>query len=227
MMTCVIIDHNEMDQLVLSKLIQSDSELELKGIYGNAVEAISLIKSVNPDLIFLDVEMPHMSGLEFLNAVKDVPQIIMVTSHSKYAIEAFENDVTDFLVKPPNKERFDKAVLKAKKIAEWLALSSTDDEYIFIRVDGQDIKVLLKDILYIEAMSDYVRIQTIITKYTVLSTMKSISTRLPNDDFIRVHRSYIVNKINISSLKGDEIIIGELTIPVSRSRKKELKLALK
>ena len=223
----IIIEDNEFDQLILKKLVESDPDLELKGVYDNAIEAISSMSWLKPDLIFLDVEMPHMSGIEFLNAIKEVPQIIMVTSHKEYALEAFENDVTDFIVKPPNKERFNKAVIKAKKISEWLTLDTEDDRFIYIRVDRVDVKILLKDILYVEAMADYVRVQTKSDKYLVLSTMKSISTKLPSDDFIRVHRSFIVNVSKIEKFNGSEVAIGEMIIPVSRNGKKDLSLILK
>lgn len=219
----IIIEDNEFDQLILKKFIEEDPELEFKGAFNNAIEAISNMRSLKPDLIFLDVEMPHMTGIEFLNSIKDVPQIIMVTNHKSYAHEAFENDVTDFIVKPPNQERFNKAILKAKKIQEWLALDAQDDRFIYIRVDREDVKVLLKEILYIEAKADYVRVQTEANKYMVLSTMKSISTKLPSDKFVRIHRSFIVNVENIESFNGTEVSIGDLSIPVSRNGKKELK----
>lgn len=218
----IIIEDNEFDQLILKKFIEEDTELELKAVFGSAVEAISLMRSLKPDLIFLDIELPEMSGIEFLNSIKNVPQIIMVTNHEEYALEAFENDVTDFILKPPNKERFNKAVSKAKLINEWLSLDNDDDSYIFIRVDREDIKILLKDILFIEAMADYVRIQTKEDKYLVLSTMKSIATKLPDSEFIRVHRSFIINVSNIEAFNGSEVRIGEEVIPVSRSGKKEL-----
>ena len=219
----IIIEDNELDQLVLKKFIEEDSDLDLKGVFSNAIEAITLLKSLKPDLIFLDVEMPEMSGIEFLNSIKDVPQIIMITNHQGYAIEAFENDVTDFIVKPPNCERFCKAVTKAKKINEWLSIDSNDDRFIYVRVDRENVKIMLKDILYIEAKADYIRIQSKENNYMVLSTMKSIETKLPSNDFVRIHRSFIVNVHNIDAFNGQEVNIGELTIPVSRNGSKDLK----
>ena len=150
----------------------------------------------------------------------------MITNNRTYAIEAFENDVTDFIVKPPNLDRFNRAVSKAKKIHEWVSLESEDDSFIYLRVDREDIKVLLKDILYIEAMADYVRVQTEDKKYLVLSTMKSIATKLPITDFVRIHRSFIINVHNIQVFNGNEVNVGEISIPVSRNGKKELNKAI-
>lgn len=219
----IIIEDNEFDQLILKKFIDQDDELQLMETFVNAKDAMSRIKALKPDLIFLDVEMPEMSGIEFLNSIKEVPQIIMITNHQSYAIDAFENDVTDFIIKPPNKDRYEKAVSKAKKINEWLILDAEDDRFIYIRVDREDIKILLKEILYVEAKADYVRVQTKDKKYLVLSTMKSIATKLPIEDFVRIHRSFIVNVSNIQSYNGNEVSIGEISIPVSRNGKKELK----
>lgn len=222
-MKVIIIEDNKLDQQILEKMVGNTPGLEHKGTFGNAIEAIELLSTLSPDLILLDVEMPGMTGLEFIEAIKDVPQIIMVTGNSQYAIDAFENDVTDFLVKPPEKSRFEKAIQKAQKIHDWLILDAEDDEHIFIRVDREDVKVLLKDILYVEAQADYVRVITAEKKYMVLSTMKSISTKLPEDSFARVHRSFIVNVSNVDSFNGQDIKIGDTSIPVSRSGKKELK----
>lgn len=225
-MRCVIIDDNPLDQQVLTKLIASDADLELMGTFENPIAAIAVLKNSKPDLIFLDVEMPGMTGIEFLEAAKEVPQIIMVTSHKEYALEAFENEVTDFLVKPPAQERFQRAVDKARQIHEWVRLSSDDDRFIFIRSEGNDVKVVLNDILYVEAMSDYVRVQCVDAKYMVLSTMKSIATKLPEEQFTRVHRSFIVNRSRIDSFSGNELQLGDSTVPVSRSHRSGLKALL-
>ena len=128
-MRTIVIEDNEFDQLILRNFIEDDKDLELKGVYDNAIHAISLIKTVQPDLIFLDIELPGMTGIEFLNAIKDIPQIIMVTSHTEFALDAFENDVTDFIVKPVKRERFKKAVDKAKKMYEWLHNSLLVNEH--------------------------------------------------------------------------------------------------
>ncbi len=226
MMKVISIEDNELDRLVLQKLIQQNDQLELIGEYESALAAISIIRSAKPDLIFLDIELPGMTGIEFINSLKEVPQIIFVTSHENYALDAFENDVTDFLLKPLEKKRFNIAVNRALKIQEWLSLESTDDRSVFIRVDRDDVKIFLKDIIYVEAMADYVKVHTTEDKYLVLSTMKSIATKLPEEEFVRIHRSFIVNINHIDSFNGSEVVINGLTIPVSRSCKKELKGAM-
>ena len=225
-MNVAIVDDNEIDQILLEKLVNGHEALSLKGIYSNAIEASEGIKNSNPDMLILDVEMPEMSGIELIKAMEDVPLIILVTSHEKYALEAFENDVIDFVVKPPTKERFHKAVDKALKMHDWLSLDTEDDSYIFIRVDREDVKLVLKDILFVEAMSDYIRIQTSTNKYLVLSTMKAISSKLPTDNFIRTHRSFIVNTKKVSSFDGTDLTVETFKVPVSRNSKSTVKAAL-
>jgi len=224
-MKAIIIDDSEFDQLLLTRLVESHNELQLKGVFSNPIEAVSVLASLNPDLIFLDVEMPGMTGIEFLSAIKEVPQIIMVTSHKEYALDAFENDVTDFLVKPVEASRFSKAVEKALQINEWVSLK-TDEAHIFVKVDGENVRITLSEVLYIEAMADYVKIITAEEKYVVLSTMKAISTKLPEDFFVRVHRSYIVNINAVTTVSTAELSINNETIPISRNGKRELKSAL-
>lgn len=225
-MKVIIIDDNELDQLVLEKLVRQNASLELKGVYSNAIEGASGIRSVHPDLILLDVEMPGMTGVEFINAITDTPQIIMVTSHEKYALDAFENDVTDFLVKPPSADRFNKAIDKARQMHDWISIKSEDDSHIFIREDREDVKLLLRDTLFLEAMSDYVKIQTTSKRHLVLSTMKAISTKLPADQFVRTHRSFIVNSNHIDSFDGTNLTIRNHLIPVSRNSKAKIKQVL-
>lgn len=225
-MRTIVIEDNEFDQLILRNFIEDDKDLELKGVYDNAIHAISLIKTVQPDLIFLDIELPGMTGIEFLNAIKDIPQIIMVTSHTEFALDAFENDVTDFIVKPVKRERFKKAVDKAKKMYEWLSQDPNEDSHIYIRVDRENVKLDVRSIEYIEAMGDYVRIQSQNQKYMVLTTMKAIGTKLPPDILIRIHRSYFINVNKIDSYNSKEVKIGERLFPLTRKGSAEIKLAM-
>ncbi len=222
-MKTIVVEDNAFDRQIIKKFVQEDSELDLKGEFGSAIEAISVIKSIKPDLVLLDVEMPHMTGFEFIQSLEEVPLIILITSHESYAMDAFENDVIDFIVKPPTKERFKKAISKAKLLNSWLSLEAEDDRSIFVRVDREDIKVFLKDILFIEATGDYVKIYTKDEKYMVLTSMKAIGTKLPKEEFVRVHRSFIVNASNIDVVSGDVIKIGGKEISMSRAGKRLLK----
>lgn len=225
-MKVIIIEDNKFDQAILEKLIKSDKDLTLGGTFDNAIEAISCLDSVKPDLIFLDVEMPGMNGLEFLTSITSVPQIILITSHRKYALDAFENDVTDFILKPIDQERFIKSVAKAKQINEWLSLANDDDNSIFVRVDRENVKLKLNDILYVESMADYIRIITNDRKYTVLCSMKSIASKLPENSFARIHRSTIVNTNKISSYDSSSLLIGDKEFSISRRGKSELSKVL-
>jgi DNA-binding LytR/AlgR family response regulator len=226
-MRVIVIEDNELDQMILQHFIEEDESLDLRGVYDDAIHAVSLIKTVQPDLIFLDVELPGMTGLEFLNAIKDVPQIIMVTSHSHFALDAFENDVTDFIVKPVSRERFKKAVEKARKMHEWLSLDSVEESHIFIRVERENVKLEVGNIEYIEAMGDYIKIQANGRKYLVKSTMKAIGTKLPAKSLIRIHRSYFININKVDSYNSQEVRIGDRVFPISRNGFVEIKRAIK
>lgn len=222
MIRSIIIEDNELDQLVASKLIDQHDGITNVGTFSNAIEAISCLDSLNPDLIFLDVELPGMDGFEFLKCVKKVPQIILVTAHENYAIDAFENEVTDFILKPFTKERFNKAIDKASKMHSWLSIANITEDSIYIRAERSDVKLFLKEILYIEAKGDYVRVVTIDNKYMVLTTMKSIESLLPEDQFIRVHRAHLINLKHISLFSGNDLTIGEKVLTVSRNGKRKL-----
>jgi DNA-binding LytR/AlgR family response regulator len=170
-----------------------------------------------------------MTGLEFIKTLSaSRPEVILITSNKEFAAEAFEYDVTDFLVKPVSYERFLKAVSKAKRNFDKKGTTiNTIDDHIFIKVSSRFIKLELKNILYIEALADYVTIYTSTDKYTIHSTMKGIESSLPGNDFARVHNSYIVRLDKIQSIEDNSISVGKSTIPVSRTRLKPLMQRLK
>ena len=197
------------------------------GSYSSAIELQAEIESKKIDLIFLDIQMPEMTGLEFIKSIENIPQVIFVTSRTSYAIEAFENDVTDYLVKPIVYERFLKAAQKAEKINDLFGDESEDERIIYVKSDSRLIKVDLTQITMIEALGDYVRIHTKSGKYTVLSTMKAMSSKLDNTEFLRVHKSYIVRLDKILRIDKNTIYMEKTQIPVSRTYKESLKAALK
>jgi DNA-binding LytR/AlgR family response regulator len=203
--------------------------LDLVGSCGNALEAAELLLTKNVDLIFLDVLMPGMTGLDFVKTLAaSKPEIVMITSNKDFAVEAFEYDVTDFLVKPVSYERFLKAVSKAKKNFDKKGVSvNTIDDHIFIKVASRFVKLQLKNILFIEALADYVTIHTSTEKFTIHSTMKGIENALPAFDFLRVHNSFIVRLDKIASIKDNTVFINKSTIPVSRNKIKALIQRLK
>ncbi len=219
---CCIVDDDPVSREVLRKCIADDARLKLVGTYHNATEAkMGLIKK-EIDLVFLDVEMPDMTGFELLDSYKDVPQVVMVTSEKKYAFEAFEYDITDFLSKPVNGERFRKAVERVRFYSENLKTDEKEAHHIVIKSNGVLVRMNAREVDYIEAMGDYIKMVVGDQQHIVHSTMKAFIAELP-DSFLRVHKSYIVNLDKVLEM-DDAFLIGEhFNLPVSRSYKKDVK----
>jgi DNA-binding LytR/AlgR family response regulator len=211
---------------VLEDYVNRTSFLELLQTFNNAVDAINFIKDGNSvDLIFLDIEMPEMTGIDFLNTITHPPQIIIVSSREKYALEAFEYSVTDYLLKPINYARFFKAANKALENSSRNAQIG-DEKEIFIKKSNSLVKIKYSDILWVEALENYVVINTRNDKFTIHFTMKAIENQLPNSLFKRVHRSFIVNIREIFSIEDNSVIIklaeGRKIIPIGKSYKEKL-----
>lgn len=219
-MNCLVVDDEEFSRNIMKMYIQKTDGLNLIGECENALEAFNKLKSTEIDLVFLDVEMPEMTGIELLKALDDMPQIILVTSRMDYAVEAFEYSVTDYLVKPVQYPRFLKAVSKAENTskAAGVTVENTTDE-VFVKADSKIIKLKLSDVIYVEALSDYVIINTDARKYIIHSTMKGLEKKLPEGSFIRVHRSYIVNFNRIESIQDLNVVMPGKTIPIGASYK--------
>jgi len=218
---CIVVDDDPISRDILKNCIFDTPFLELIGSYSNAIEASIVMQKRDIDLVFLDVEMPEMTGLEFLQSFKDIPQVIMVTSEKKYAFEAFKFDVTDFIAKPVDKGRFKQAVERAMFYEENL-IKDQKEEGIFIKSDSVMVKLMPSEILFIEALGDYVKVITPEKKHVVHSTMKAFMAKL-TDDFIRIHKSYIINFNKIQKLEENTVKIATYELPVSRTNKKELK----
>lgn len=218
---CIIVDDDPVSREAIKSCVQKAMGLQLIGIYSNAFEAGMAIQKYDIDLVFLDVEMPEMSGLEFLEKFKEIPQVIMVTSEKKYAFDAFRFDVTDYISKPIDMERFTEAVDRARYYEQNL-VKHKEDDYLFIKADGVMVKLLPSEIAFVEAMGDYVKVQTLEKRYIVHSTMKAFVAKLPLD-FQRVHKSFIVNINHVERLEDNHVYGSKFEIPVSRTYKKELK----
>jgi DNA-binding LytR/AlgR family response regulator len=222
-MNCIIVDDDEMVRLDLEKKVEGKSMLKLIGSYSSALEAAEVLSKEKIDLIFLDVMMPEMTGMQFLRSLSsNHPQIIFITSEKDFAAEAFEYEVTDFIVKPVTEERFFKAVMRASAIFQSSIASRDDNKYIFVKVNGNFVKIETAQILYVEAQADYVTIHTPAVRYTVHLTMKAVEDSLSPSKFSRVHNSFIVNIEKISQLEDNMVIIDKKLIPVSRARYKPL-----
>lgn len=223
-MDCIIVDDDEMSQKAMKHLVSQVPFLNLVGIYSNASEAIDALNKSNVDLMLLDIEMPVVNGLEFIKSLKNPPTTILATSKKDYAIEAFECNVIDYLVKPIAVDRFFSAIEKSRHFYETNHKNSneTNHECLFIKVNGILTKIDIKDILWIEASGDYIQINTSEKKYTTHSTLKAIENKLPADKYIRVHRSYIVSIDNINSIDDNTILIQKQLIPVGFVYKENL-----
>lgn len=216
-MKCIIVDDEEMSRNALKHLVDQVDYIQLVKICNGPMEAIDTLKKEKVDLMFLDIEMPGMTGIELLKCLDSPPLVILTTSHTEYALDAFEYNVVDYLIKPLELPRFIKAVNKAHEIFEnsKTNISSLDEkEYFFIRYNSVLTKIFSKDILWIEASGDYLTINTINQKFVLHLTLKVIETKLPPNKFIRVHRSYIVAIDNITSVEDTIISINNKLIPV-------------
>jgi DNA-binding LytR/AlgR family response regulator len=226
-MNCIIVDDDDITRVEIELFVKQASFLNLSGSFVNAREALEYSLANKPNLIFLDILMPEMSGLEFIQQLQNgQPQIILMTVDKDYAVEAFNYSVTDFLLKPISQERFIKAVAKAKHNFDNVKDKVPATKFIFARVNSELIKINTDDILYIEAIGNYISIYTLTDRFIVHTTMKSILEKISEKDFIRVHQSYIVRVDKIKHIEGNTLSVGKTLIPLSRTYKDELKSRL-
>ena len=227
-MKSIIIDDEEMARAIIEKLSSNNENLNLIESFSNAIEAIKYLNQNSVDLIFLDIHMPTFTGFDLLQTLKNPPKVILTTSDKNFAIEAFEYDcIVDYLVKPVTQERFDKAVQKATLFSQTNKVESKakDTEVInelYVNIDRRLVKINFATINLIEAKGDYILIKTDSKNYTVHSTMKKIEDKLPDDLFLKVHRSFIINTTKIIDIEDNSVLISNNVIPVSRSNRPEL-----
>jgi DNA-binding LytR/AlgR family response regulator len=216
-MNCIIIDDHDLSEKAIEHFIKKVDFLNLTCSFSNPIDALSFLDKNKVDLIFLDIEMPEMNGIEFINAItSQCPQIILTTYHKEFAIEAFDCNVTDYLMKPLVYARFFKAVSKAKNIFEKENANFSDDT-VFLKKNGAIVRLKKSDILWIEALVDYVIIHTHNEKYIFHSTMKAMEDKLLSKEFMRVHRSYIVRIDKIDSIQDHAIAFDKKLIPIGLS----------
>ncbi|MEX1003725.1 MAG: LytTR family DNA-binding domain-containing protein [Crocinitomicaceae bacterium] len=219
MIKAVILDDDPLSLKILENLISKNDNTELIAQFDDPIKASEEINDLDCDLLFLDMEMPGMNGLEFIASVKNIPHVIVVSSKKEYAADTYNYDVADYLVKPLDPNRFDQAVNKILEIKSAVKSNSDEKDHLFIKKNKGFSRVNFSDITYLEALADYVQINTSEGRYTVLSTMKAIANRLPEDRFLRVHRSFIVSLEKIKRLDENMLMIDDKSIPVSRSYK--------
>jgi DNA-binding LytR/AlgR family response regulator len=231
---CIIIDDEPIARQYLSDYVARMPQLELLSTFGRAVDAYGLIETGEAELVFLDIQMPGLTGIEFIRTLQKKPAIVLTTAYSEYALTGYEMDVTDYLLKPISFERFARSVTKViSRLAslsgkpEPIALESIDmstalRDFIFVKSGYKSVKVNISDILYVEGMKEYVVIYTKTKKYTKLDRMKNIESFLKDQGFIRIHKSYIVSVKNIDTVFGNTVEINGTQLPVGRSFKEYL-----
>jgi DNA-binding LytR/AlgR family response regulator len=224
-LTCIIVDDEPIARDILKQYIMRDERLMLEASYSNASDALREINVIKPVLMFLDIKMPKISGFELIRSMPKHPYVIFTTAYREYALEGFDLNAVDYLLKPFSFDRFLQAVNKASTLifaenAEKPIVTPPDeDKDLFIKADGKLVRVRLQDIFYIEALKEYVRIFTPEGNWVVYQTMQSLEDKLPKEGFFRIHRSYIVGLKHIKSIEGNTVLVNGVQLPISRYTK--------
>lgn len=229
-MKCVIIDDEPLAVELLEDFVRKVDSLELISTFNNAIDAVSFINQNNVDLIFLDIQMPHFSGIDFLNTIEKKPLVIFTTAFSDYAVEGFNLGAVDYLVKPIPFHRFLKSVVRAQQvlnpataiqaISENTTAPELEQDFMFVRAEYENVKMNFSDILFIEGLKDYVKIYTTDNKFTLtLISLIKLENLLSSKGFSRIHRSYIINIKHVKSIQKNKVLISDKRIPISESYK--------
>ena len=213
---CLVIDDEPLAREGLAQYVQDLDFLHLIAQCESPLEAEAWLEQA--DLIFLDVQMPKLNGIDFLKSLRQPPLVVLTTAYPQYALEGYQLDVLDYLLKPITFDRFYQSAQKAK--AQWQLRqaqpTAAPDDYFFIKVEHKYEKIAVSEILWVEAMQNYVMIHTPHQKHMTLLTLKSVAERLPAAQFIQTHKSFIVAKNKITSLEGNQIFVGSQMVPISR-----------
>lgn len=224
----LLVDDEFLALNLLEEFVKKIPELEISGKVKNPMEALDILNREPIDLLFLDIQMPTLSGTDLLKTIQHPPVTIFTTAYSDYAVEAFGLNAIDYLLKPFSFERFLQAVNKAKErilfnqSASGIYLPSQSRDFFTAKVDGKLVKIRFNEILFIEGLKEYVRIVCTDARHVTLESLKNLESLLPESDFIRVHKSYIVAKDKVQQLNGNMLEIGKHKIPISRSKREEV-----
>ncbi len=226
-LSCLVVDDEPMARALLEQYIGRTPSLTLAGSLSSSVAALQRLQTDPPDVLFLDVQMPELTGIGLLRVLREPPAVVLTTAYSDYAIEGYELDVADYLLKPITFERFLKCIDRllspaALPTTESTALPATPD-YLFVKDGTKSVRIRLEDIQYIEGLKDYVRIHTPQRKITTLQSLRGLVETLPEDRFMRVHHSYIVGLDWIEEVTRDALKIGQAEVPVSESYRSRVK----
>lgn len=228
---CIIVDDEPMARKLLEEYIDDVGFLQLAGTAENPVKAQSLINEVQADLLFLDINMPKMNGIEFLRISRSLPPVILTTAYTEYATDGFELDVLDYLVKPFSFERFFKAACKAKEYADLRHGNIIQEvmpvqDFFFVKCNGKIEKLFYNELVYVEAMLNYVVLHTETRKLVVYLTIKGIMDQLPEQTFLKIHKSTIVNMDKIKSIEGNGISAGNARLIISQAMQETVMKAI-
>ncbi|SKC62670.1 LytR/AlgR family response regulator transcription factor [Ohtaekwangia koreensis] len=226
-MKCIIVDDEPLAIEILESYVSKIDQLEIAGTFRNAVTAFTFLQQNKIDLIFLDIQMPKLSGIDFLRTLKNPPKVIFTTAFRDYALDGFELEVVDYLLKPIPFERFLKAVAKVLHQPSAAAPAqktepSGSESFVYFKVDKKMIKTKMTDILYIESIKDYVKVKTSEKEIVTQQKISYLEESLPREQFLRIHRSFIVNVERIDAYSATDIEIGKHFIPIGRNYKTDV-----
>jgi len=222
----IVVDDSSLQRMAVGKLVSDHTGLELVAEYNNGMEAYKNVEKNQIDLIFLDIEMPILNGFEFIESLPNIPQIILITGKPDYALKAFDYNATDYLLKPITKSRFNDSVRKALFNSAKTNSNKNDEVHIYVNSNLKKVKVNINDIKWIEGLGDYIKLVTVHDSILVLSTMKAFIEKLPQDKFLRIHKSYIVNLDKVEKFSSALVEVSGDKIPLSRYKKMQLEEAL-
>ncbi|HEA28910.1 MAG TPA: response regulator transcription factor [Leeuwenhoekiella sp.] len=226
---CIIIDDEPLAVNVIKNFVGQVKDLELLGTFNNAIDSLQFLQINEVGLLFLDINMPIIDGFSFLNSLQYKPMVIITTAHEEYAVQSYELEVLDYLVKPVPFPRFLKAVNKAlKNKAEPIPIATTQEtDYLFVKIDKKRMKkIYLKDILVVESLKDYIKIVTTTSKYIVHQTLSSFTNNLPAERFLRIHRSFTISVNKVEAIEGNCVEIAGYKYTIGRSYINEVKDSL-
>lgn len=222
-LNCIVVDDDLMARKSLERLCEKNEHIDLIGVFENGQLALDFLSTNDTvDLMFLDVEMPELSGIEVLEKLTVLPMVVFITAKTEYAYEAFEFSALDYLRKPITMPRFEQSVLKAVETMEKRQVFREESNEVYVRDNGRFVRVPCDDILFFENVGDYVRVKTEKTQHIIHGTLKSIDEKLNDARFLKVHRSYIVNLSKIKDIEENSLVIEKTVIPISRANKGEL-----
>lgn len=229
-LNCVIIEDEPLARNLITEYVKKVPSLNLLNAFSNPLEALEALRTLSVDILFLDVQMPEITGISLLKVLKKRPLVVLTTAYSEYALEGYELDVADYLLKPITFERFLKSVDKIMQRLEAdpkpvITASETvaSPAFVFVKDGTKLVKVRLDEILYVEGLKDYVTIHTTSQKITTLQRMKALEEQLPADKFIRIHNSYIVALDAIDVIQKNEVLIGSVSLPIGDTYRKSFK----